>query len=457
MQLVCKDFNELLTTVTDAANVYASTGIKNADSYIVLKIEKGGKAFVVGASPSITYRKMLTSANNTVKIEATDVFDNNGALYLQMKASDLMNFLGVYRALSVTEVYSTTFDTLEGDRIRCTICERSLAKPVHKDIEVSDSDNTETTETEDEDVNDSDAEDNSVEEDETTESETTATPVKEVEEEPRYMYSSWLFKNTRVSASLMDHSNINIVNQPVDECSFADLSYYFKNVVPILEKGNGYYSVMNFKDDWIFAFSKKFAVFIRNNLSGANKVLADIQLVQAHAAFLNKVTFAKKADNVKISKNNEYILFDDNAGSETFVKYDTALPEITKYFKIFSDVNDLSFSKPYFKDALRRLSLRADESINFNLDSKTSEFTLKNSAFEQKLPIKINKGYDGEDSNYTFAVVPESMASSIMYANVDDSLHMCLSHMEGGTKAIIMTLSDDSHDWFSLLRITNLA
>ena len=34
MQLVCKDFNELLTTVTDAANVYASTGIKNADSYI---------------------------------------------------------------------------------------------------------------------------------------------------------------------------------------------------------------------------------------------------------------------------------------------------------------------------------------------------------------------------------------------------------------------------------------
>ena len=108
------------------------------------------------------------------------------------------------------------------------------------------------------------------------------------------------------------------------------------------------------------------------------------------------------------------------------------------------------------KDVLRRFSL-ASEPVEFTVNPDSTVLHLKNSKFEQEIPILDIKGFEGV-SQFKFKVMPLYLDSAMLG---EDSTFLQDGNEQSGNIFLyynqaksIISLGDCTNLWFSVLSVT---
>ena len=322
---------------------------------------------------------------------------DEGDMMFMLKTKDLMPFLNTFKSLRRTKVDRVVFETLS-NRIRCTIFE-----VYNEDVGYSDE-----------------------------------------------LHSSWVFDNIPIKPKKLPYINLESPTEQLFDCSM-ELKLLSESMIPVVGNTSNIYGNLVFSEEHIVAFNQAFTSISKNFL--APKGLSGIKLNYRVLAFIKKVLLSE--EQVSVSKTDRHLYF-TAGGVEAFVMYDTKLASYDTQLGLHDATRHIAIDRGYLKDVLRRFSL-ASEPVEFTVNPDSTVLHLKNSKFEQEIPILDIKGFDGV-SQFKFKVMPLYLDSAMLG---EDSTFLQDGNEQSGNIFLyynqaksIISLGDCTNLWFSVLSVT---
>lgn len=425
MRFSC-DYNTLLVNLQDVSNVVEDS-LANEDTKNVIfqfkKTEEGNKVVLIGMSPTITFKRPLVEEDFSLTLEDSDL-DANGVMFMQIKSKDLLAFLNSYKSLRKTRVNEVIF-TPERNKFKCMVIESpalSEAESQRLDEEL---------------LYNPDMPD----------------PRQET------FASSWMFDSIPIKQNML--ASINLV-APEGELPVIPRAYfkaYTSSLLPIMENTTSLYGHLVFSDKHVVGYNKAFTTIMSNALA-STEVFSGIRLNYRSVSFIDKIICnGDSEDEISVAKMERYIYFKDES-TEAFVVYDTKLVSYQAQLDLFAKDSCVKVDRIYLKDVLKRLSLTND-AIEVDIRAEEDHIILKNSHFEQAVPIIDKFGMDAY-SSVRFKIMPYVLNEAIIgdddnYATVREDgntdrantyIYYCKHE-----KSTSIAFADMSNSWFTIIRV----
>lgn len=385
MRFVC-GYNYLLSNLTDLSEV-VEDALLSEDLKNVIFIFRKDSVELLGVNQLIVFFRPLEQGQYTIDI-ADDELDGNGVRYMQLKSKEVKDFLNSYKSVRRTKIEEITFETLKSSRVKCSVLETDLEN---------------------------------------------GTP----------NVSSWTFTELPMQASIVHQINVHKPEQELVEVESANIMFYTKNLLPLLQTGTSLYSKLTFSEDYVLVFSNTHVTFMKNTLPDA---LKNICLLQRAVSFMDKVIC--QAERVSVSRDGNYLYFETDV-SRAYIRYDNRLPNFENIINEFSKDHAFSLDRIYLQDTLKRLKL-LNESVEFTLDNDNSDITLKNSKFVQQIPMLQVKALEGV---LHFKVLPEVLIKAIVGSDEEFSPNLYVYYCVDVKKKATLYFTDTTNSWFSAVKV----
>lgn len=393
-------FSDLLDSLTDvsivAEDIMSSEDAKN----IIFKFTKE-TVQLIGVSKLMIFKRVLPAGSYYLNIEDSELNDKGYAL-IQMKSKELREFLNTYKTLRRTKVEDVEFTLLNELKVMCKVSERNL-------------------------------DDNNI-----------------------YM-SSYVFNNIPVKPNIIGNINIEAPDNSEGEVvSVRDILFHTRNLLPIMKNDTGLYGQLIYGNDGVVvAFNASFTTFMKNILPPC---FGGIKISYRAVSFMDKIfvndtqVICKKLDEyMYIYSNNP----DRDVESLVFIRYDSALPNYAITKDLFKKDYALALDRKYLKDVLKRLSL-VDERIDFRIKCSEDIVEVKNSKYQQEIPIITKKGLD-EFEQISFKISPDIINKAIIGSDDEFSPLSFIYYCPQPTGSAIVVFTDRTESgeymWYSTINV----
>ena len=385
-------YEALLGTIVSVSSVVEDTQNAEEMKNIIFKIGKEDKKLtLIGINQFITFRNELPDLSYDVEVEDAE-FGVSDAIYMQIKCKELLAFLNAFKSVRRTKVDHIEITTVQ-NKVKLEVIESDL----------------------------------------------------DTGNEHR---SHWLFDNLPVKQGALKAISIE---KPEDEAVTEEsdkILMYTSMLLPIMQSGNTMYSNMVFGNDAVIAFHPSMTVLCQNALCEAFK---GITLSYRAISFL-KAVIGQLGGFVSIVKTKQHLVF-FSEGIEAFIKYDQRVPSYDKYKERIVRERGIVFDRLYFKDVLRRLN--SSDAVEFILDCQSGSLAIRNTRFEQNIPILHAERLDELGERVSFKILPDVLEKAIIGDDAvftDDTgsseVSLFINPIKGGCSLIF---ADSSNSWYTLI------
>lgn len=411
------DYDKLVTNLQDIADIVEDPLAAEGDKSIIFKFHKdenGNTVRLIGISPVIIFKRSLSEGDYHLILEDTEV-DDNGDKLIMIKSRELLNFLNSYKSLRKTKVDELIFEQSK-NKIKCSVIE-----------------SLNFTKEEIDKIN----------------QELSWDPSAHDPREEKF-HSSWTFDIIPIKQNRLSY--INIVAPDVElqkESGMGEFKLLSKSMIPIVDNSSTMYGSMDFDTNWLVAFNQAYVAFMCNVIPG--DAFKGIKLSYRTLSFINKIISSE--EDIQFARIDKYIYFKTKS-SEAFIVYDTKLTPYETQLKMFNANHMVSVDRAFLKDILKRFKL-INDSIEITIDSENSIIKMKNSKFEQEIPILNQKDFNF--SIIHFKIMPNYLDGAIIgedgtFNKEDDENNGQLFIYYNDANNVIC-LGDCTKIWFTLLSV----
>lgn len=269
--------------------------------------------------------------------------------------------------------------------------------------------------------------------------------VKESDVDTGHEYSSnWVLDNIPIKPNMLSSINLEVPEQ-LKQLDVPAIGLYVSSLFPVMQNGANLYSKLAFGENSVVAFSTSSTTMMRNFIGDD---FTNFCLSYRALSFIKGTVCAEQL--VEYAKTDERICF-KMGNSVAFVRYEHKMPNYEIYEKMINRSHAIVLDRQYFKDVLKRLSL-IDESIVFTVKPDEEMVEVKNSKFNQEIPILQQKAMS-ELGTIAFKVLPKVFTNAIIGDDnaFSNSVFMYIEPLDNGGYSL--TFSDDSGSWNSVARI----
>jgi hypothetical protein len=269
--------------------------------------------------------------------------------------------------------------------------------------------------------------------------------VKESDVDTGHEYSSnWVLDNIPIKPNMLSSINLE-VPKVLKQLDVPAIGLYVSSLFPVMQNGANLYSKLAFGENSVVAFSTSSTTMMRNFIGDD---FTNFCLSYRALSFIKGTVCAEQL--VEYAKTDERICF-KMGNSVAFVRYEHKMPNYEIYEKMINRSHAIVLDRQYFKDVLKRLSL-IDESIVFTVKPDEEMVEVKNSKFNQEIPILQQKAMS-ELGTIAFKVLPKVFTNAIIGDDnaFSNSVFMYIEPLDNGGYSL--TFSDDSGSWNSVARI----
>lgn len=269
--------------------------------------------------------------------------------------------------------------------------------------------------------------------------------VKESDVDTGHEYSSnWVLDNIPIKPNMLSSINLEVPEQ-LKQLDVPAIGLYVSSLFPVMQNGANLYSKLAFGENSVVAFSTSSTTMMRNFIGDD---FTNFCLSYRALSFIKGTVCAEQL--VEYAKTDERICF-KMGNSVAFVRYEHKMPNYEIYEKMINRSHAIVLDRQYFKDVLKRLSL-IDESIVFTVKPDEEMVVVKNSKFNQEIPILQQKAMS-ELGTIAFKVLPKVFTNAIIGDDnaFSNSVFMYIEPLDNGGYSL--TFSDDSGSWNSVARI----
>lgn len=269
--------------------------------------------------------------------------------------------------------------------------------------------------------------------------------VKESDVDTGHEYSSnWVLDNIPIKPNMLLSINLEVPEQ-LKQLDVPAIGLYVSSLFPVMQNGANLYSKLAFGENSVVAFSTSSTTMMRNFIGDD---FTNFCLSYRALSFIKGTVCAEQL--VEYAKTDERICF-KMGNSVAFVRYEHKMPNYEIYEKMINRSHAIVLDRQYFKDVLKRLSL-IDESIVFTVKPDEEMVEVKNSKFNQEIPILQQKAMS-ELGTIAFKVLPKVFTNAIIGDDnaFSNSVFMYIEPLDNGGYSL--TFSDDSGSWNSVARI----
>lgn len=269
--------------------------------------------------------------------------------------------------------------------------------------------------------------------------------VKESDVDTGHEYcSNWVLDNIPIKPNMLSSINLEVPEQ-LKQLDVPAIGLYVSSLFPVMQNGANLYSKLAFGDNSVVAFSTSSTTMMRNFIGDD---FTNFCLSYRALSFIKGAVCAEQL--VEYAKTDERICF-KMGNSVAFVRYEHKMPNYEIYEKMINRSHAIVLDRQYFKDVLKRLSL-IDESIVFTVKPDEEMVEVKNSKFNQEIPILQQKAMS-ELGTIAFKVLPKVFTNAIIGDDnaFSNSVFMYIEPLDNGGYSL--TFSDDSGSWNSVARI----
>ena len=409
MKFSC-NYDVILSNLLDVANIVDDSMLADALKNVILKFTKNSDNTVncsfIGSNTSVLYRKHLKADEFECELDDSEL--SNGALYLQIRNKEVLNFLNAYKNLRRTYVDKVLLEYKLGDiKLKCVVIEKELAQDADGQMGFMD-----------EGVSQSSA---------------------------KEFRGQWMFDLIPVKTNMMAMINMELPSEGFSTVDGQVLSIYTTNLYPLLESDVTVYGQMIFDENVVLVFNKSFNTIMPNRLGN---VLSGLTLSYKAVSFIDKIICLN--EHIDICKTDTNIIFKTDV-SETYIKYSTKLPNYQTVLELAKNKDSyIKIDRVLLKDVIRRFNL-VQEPIKFTVDLDTKNLVLRNSKFEQVLDIleDVNMSEVAQHFDIPSSVVNKAILNNNDFDNSE--VYIYCSPVEN-TKNIMIIFADDSKSWKSVLR-----
>lgn len=382
MKVIVK-YEELSSSMSFVNTILGDKTIKE-DFKNAMFLVRGGKVELVGYS---------ALAFTRVKLESSEVIRNDGEgsdWFFQVKAGELNKIIGSYTSLFKTHVDKVEFSK-DGSRVKLSVYEE---------------------------------------------------PNSEEESDKRLAQVSSFRMNSPVIIESIKKEVLMDFPSESETLLTGDISLYVSSLFPLVtnESASSPSSTMYFDDEYVFVISSSASSFFKNKLPDAFKGYA---LGYSAVNFLKKVV--ESCESISVCKEDRYICL-ETENVQAFLRHKKMGFNYKGFVQRFSKDNGIVIDRLYFKDVLKRMSIRGG---NGSISVKGENLELSNEEFFQVIPIEKSKG-DVEGVSFK---VPTSLLSKAIIG-VDEvfpgSLRM---YFVKGSPGYSLFISDGMGAWFSTLQV----
>lgn len=388
MKITC-NYDSLVSVLSSIAVVVEdSMNSEDMKNVIIRAYKDNGVVELIGVNQLITYRVELPIGCYSVDISEEE-YKDNGVAEIQVKSKELVSFLSSFKSIRRTRVSDIELETVK-NKVVVTVNEA--------DIDTG-----------------------------------------------KAYKSHWRLDNIPIKVNMLPSINLEVPTSDLIPIDVSAILLYTSSLLPIMDNGANLYSKLVFGQDNVVAFNTTFTTLMKNFLSG---VFENFCLSYRALSFMKSVI--NSDTSVEVAKMQDRICFRiDN--SVAFIRYETKLPNYEIYQRMIDKSHAFVLDRQYLKDVLKRLSL-VNESITFSIDMDTETIEVKNSKFNQELPILQSKAMS-ELGKVSFKILPDVISKAIIG---DDNafsqlVYIYLAPQENGGYTIIF--ADDSGSWSSISRI----
>lgn len=363
------NYDNLLTNLVDVSNVVADSLVPEDMRNIIFRVT-ANSVTLIGATPIITFKKELSFEDVTIDISG-DAVNEDGELYLQIKAKELLDFLNTYKSTKLTVIDEVILEYGASDmKLKCTVVESTK-----------------------------------------TESEF---------DEVKSFSSQWVFDNLKIKPNVMPYVKLALPDEAsMHDLPFSAFSIHTKQMLPILQSGTTSYSYIMFDRHYAFLLHSAFTMFMINQTEQYTDVFAGVKFSQRIVNFIEKIASTSADDTIKVAKDDTYIYIRTSNKGDIYIKYDNKIVGYKQYLDMFKKDNCVVLNRFYLREVLKRLSL-INDSIEFSIKPHENIITLKNSKFTQDIELINMKGFEGVDK-VTFKIMPDILNKAIICDDLNEA------------------------------------
>lgn len=353
---------------------------------VIFKVTENS-CVLMGCTPRTICRTYLEKTDYSLVLTEKEV--ENKVLYFQVKAKELNNFLGTFKALKLTTADICTF-SLVGLQVQLKVLE------LPKTEELS--------------------------------------YLKQV--------SSCMFENLPIKDYVLKDANTDISGVEMHDIESKEVLLYIKNLLPLI-KGNGNDGMatkIHFDSNYVFAVSS-FATLMKNKLPEA---LRGIVLTVQTISFLDKLLSGN--EKVQVGKTDTYLIVRVE-GSDALVRYQVKMPDSNMYVSLYQKQHSIRLNRVYLMDVLKRFAL-INEPVTFEIKADEEKATLHNSKFKQDVPILYSQGMS-DLGLVTFKLSPVILNKAVIGSNDNFEVYF-VPFKKGG---FTLVTADQTEEWFSMLQV----
>ena len=403
------NYDNLLTNLVDVSNVVADSLVPEDMRNIIFRVT-ANSVTLIGATPIITFKKELPLEDVTIDISG-DTINEDGELYLQIKAKELLDFLNTYKSTKLTVIDEVILEYgISDKKLKCTVVESTK-----------------------------------------TESEF---------DEVKSFSSQWIFDNTPIKPNVMPYVKLALPDEAsMQDLPFSAFSIHTKQLLPILQSGTTSYSYIMFDKHYAFSLHSAFTMFMINQTEQYTDVFAGVKFSQRIVNFIEKIASTSAEDTIKVAKDDNYIYIRTNTKGDIYIRYDNKIVEYKQYLNMFKKDNCVVLNRFYLREVLKRLSL-INDSIEFSIKPHENIITLKNSKFTQDIELINKKGFEGVDK-VTFKIMPDVLNKAIICDDLNeaagsDTVYIYYCNNGGNNSQIFFSDSlgvNGENAWLSFVRV----
>lgn len=389
---ITAEYDALLNTIMSVSSVVEDSQNAEEMKNIIFKISKEDhKLTLIGINQFITFRNELPELSYGVEVDEAE-YGVSDAIYMQIKCKELVSFLNAFKSVRRTRV----------DHLEITIVQNKVKlEVVESDLDTGD--------------------------------------------ERR---SHWLFDNLPVKQGALKAISIEKPEEDAVTEESDKILMYTSMLLPIMQSGNTMYSQMVFGTDAVVAFHPSMTVLCANSLCEAFK---GITLSYRAISFL-KAVIGQLGGFVSIVRTKQHLVFFSD-GIEAFIKYDQRVPSYEKYKERIVREHGIIFDRLYFKDVLRRLN--SSDAVEFILDCQNGTLAIRNTRFEQNIPIVHAENLTELGERVSFKILPDVLEKAVIGDDAvftgDDGVSqvsLFINPVKGGCSLIF---ADSSNSWFTVI------
>lgn len=388
MRLSCQ-FEELLSNLVSSSVVVDDALVSEDMRNIIFDLSKDKGFRLISTSKLITHKLTIPEDSYTM-----DLGDAEGFRF-QLKSKTIINYLNAYKTLRRTYVDEVIFEDVS-NKIKCTIIEKDK--------------------TEDDDFG------------------------FETDDEKTYV-SSWVFTQVPIKPSILGY----LTKEAPTDVDMTDVNsdyikVYTSSMLPLMQNVTSMFGKLAFTEKYVIAFSSAYTAMLVNALP-INGVLLSYKAV----SFLDKVIC--NSPIVSIAKSGTD-LFCRTDTSETFIMYESKLPNYEPYVTMNKREHCVVIDRIYLKDVLKRFSL-VDENIACDIKANAGVVTMKNTSYSQELEIISSTAMESFEQ-LSFKILPAVFDKAIIG---DDNACCPELSIYYNDEAGCLILSDEQGQWFTVVRV----